>query len=99
MKLIDFGLAIKATDDQISDGIRIGKKPAGTGSYMAPEIIKSCCYSAKSDVWSAGVTLYALLSGTSPFGKTCNVLKRFLLMYAYLYTQIRIIRCFSEDKY
>jgi Ca2+-binding EF-hand superfamily protein len=69
-------LAIKATPFSIEQGLRLGKRPAGTASYMAPETIRSCEYSAKSDVWSAGVTLYALLSGTAPFDQDNRLRQR-----------------------
>ncbi len=40
----------------------------GTLSYMAPELLSHFCC-AKSDVWSAGVVFYILLTGKSPFRK------------------------------
>ena len=39
----------------------------GTIGYMAPESIQRLCYSAESDVWSAGVILYCILTGIPPF--------------------------------
>eukprot|EP01035_Chromulina_nebulosa_P018072 gene18072-23719_t len=39
----------------------------GTIGYMAPESIQRLCYSAESDVWSAGVILYCVLTGIPPF--------------------------------
>ena len=57
IKLIDFGLAKK-----LEDGKKIYGKPVGTPYYIAPELLlgESDC---KSDVWSAGVILYMLLTG------------------------------------
>lgn len=39
----------------------------GTPVYMAPEIWAGCAYDNKVDVWSVGVVMYYLLSGTHPF--------------------------------
>jgi calcium-dependent protein kinase len=39
----------------------------GSPLYMAPEIVKKQSYDHKVDVWSAGVVIYAMLSGRLPF--------------------------------
>ena len=39
----------------------------GTPEYVAAEITKGNSYSCKVDLWSFGVMVYALLSGTFPF--------------------------------
>lgn len=62
VKLVDFGMAALQP---------IGKKlttPCGSPHYAAPEVIKTTSYDgAKADVWSCGVILYVLLTGTPPF--------------------------------
>lgn len=39
----------------------------GTPIYMAPEIWGGDMYDEKVDIWSIGVVMYYLLSGTHPF--------------------------------
>ncbi|KAH3984114.1 non-specific serine/threonine protein kinase [Parastagonospora nodorum] len=62
VKLVDFGMAALQP---------VGKKlttPCGSPHYAAPEVIKTTSYDgAKADVWSCGVILFVLLTGTPPF--------------------------------
>ncbi|RMZ71023.1 serine threonine- kinase GIN4 [Pyrenophora seminiperda CCB06] len=62
VKLVDFGMAALQPE---------GKKlttPCGSPHYAAPEVIKTISYDgAKADVWSCGVILFVLLTGTPPF--------------------------------
>ena len=67
VKITDFGLAKKASQDGL-------KTFCGTPQYFAPEVLKrkgserkSGRYYASADMWSLGVVLYILLSGTFPF--------------------------------
>lgn len=66
LKIIDFGLSVVSTEEDILHGI------AGTPYYIAPEILTQN-YNQVVDCWSLGVVLYILLSGTPPFnGKDNN---------------------------
>ncbi len=60
IKLIDFGLSQLIYPDK-----KLNSK-VGTAYYVSPEILKGV-YTEKCDIWSAGVILYILLSGTPPF--------------------------------
>lgn len=60
MKLADFGLATRVSNDQTLVGV------VGSPAYVAPEVLIGD-YSEKVDIWSAGVLLHALLIGVLPF--------------------------------
>ncbi len=60
IKVIDFGTA-----ETFSPSSKM-KATLGTPYYIAPEVLMKC-YNEKCDVWSCGVILYILLSGTPPF--------------------------------
>jgi serine/threonine protein kinase len=63
LRLIDFGIAQGTQQDQ--RGLRYGSPPGSRG-YMAPEIMQGGFPSVQSDIFSAGVVLAAMLSGTLP---------------------------------
>eukprot|EP01098_Paradermamoeba_levis_P005391 TRINITY_DN2274_c0_g1_i1.p1 TRINITY_DN2274_c0_g1~~TRINITY_DN2274_c0_g1_i1.p1 ORF type:complete len:432 (+),score=111.84 TRINITY_DN2274_c0_g1_i1:171-1466(+) len=60
VKLTDFGFAKNFQDSFL-------RTKVGTSFYLAPEIISSSNYTHATDIWSLGVVLYVLLSGTFPF--------------------------------
>jgi Tol biopolymer transport system component len=62
IKVLDFGLARQADAGRAADEL-----PLGTLGYMSPEEIRQQPISAASDIFSLGVVLYELASGTNPF--------------------------------
>ena len=62
IKIADFGMA------QLMKNNSILKTSCGSPHYASPEIIEGHTYDAKvTDVWSIGVILYALITGSLPF--------------------------------
>lgn len=72
--LLDSKLSIKVSDFGLSrtyDNENLLSTPCGTPSYAPPEMLKGEEYHGLlSDVWSAGVILYAMLSGYLPFSES-----------------------------
>lgn len=69
-KIIDFGIA-KATEQRLTDKTLFTEFQAfiGTPAYMSPEQaeMSGLDIDTRSDVYSLGVLLYELLTGTTPF--------------------------------
>ncbi|OMJ87595.1 hypothetical protein SteCoe_10688 [Stentor coeruleus] len=74
---------IKITDFGIATELKPGRKLSqmiGTINYIAPEVIKKK-YDSSCDLWSCGVIMYILLSGSLPFNggskkKTLNLIMK-----------------------
>ena len=70
-KVIDFGIAKATTDQQLTDKtvFTAFDRFIGTPAYMSPEQaeITSVDIDTRSDIYSLGVLLYELLTGTTPF--------------------------------
>ena len=69
-KLTDFGIAreANATTSTFS-----GKKVLGSVHYISPEQAKNAVATAESDLYSVGITLYEMLTGTVPFTSDSTV--------------------------
>jgi eukaryotic-like serine/threonine-protein kinase len=108
-KVLDFGIAVQAVD-----GGRMGESStladsgttAGTVAYMAPERLRGAPADARSDIWSLGVVLYEMATGSLPFqGETLFTLSAAILekQMAPLTTRLsdslrRVIeRCLEKD--
>jgi serine/threonine protein kinase len=62
VKLADFGIARIESSVMTQDGTMLG-----TPAYMSPEQLMALTVDARSDLYSAGVVLYQLLTGERPF--------------------------------
>jgi serine/threonine protein kinase len=74
IRLIDFGLS-----HAFSQGQPMMNTMCGSPHYAAPEMILGRPYTKAADVWSAGVLLYAMVTGALPFddpGDIPNVLRQ-----------------------
>jgi serine/threonine-protein kinase len=65
IKLIDFGIAGKAGSRRLTFGKL--SQIAGTPDYISPEQVKGKRGDGRSDIYSLGVILYEMLTGTTPF--------------------------------
>lgn len=63
LKIMDFGLAIILSDYKSGETGII----SGTPHYMSPEQIQGEKVDHRTDIYSAGATLYNLITGTPPF--------------------------------
>jgi CHASE2 domain-containing sensor protein/tRNA A-37 threonylcarbamoyl transferase component Bud32 len=62
LKITDFGIARLTDTSRTKTGIILG-----TPSYMSPEQLAASAVTGKSDLYSLGITMYQLLTGTTPF--------------------------------
>ena len=69
--LLDYDGQIKLVDFGLSNFYTKGQKlftPCGSPCYVAPEVIVGQGYDGeKVDIWSCGITLYAMVCGFLPF--------------------------------
>ena len=74
-KILDFGLAKIAHDENVTDGSDLPREDSltavgiipGTAVYMSPEQAKSEELDPRSDIFSFGVVLYEMATGKRPF--------------------------------
>jgi len=65
VKLTDFGIAQVPAEEVKNTG---GMAP-GTGAYMSPEQVLNRPLDARSDLYSAAIVLYEMLTGITPFDR------------------------------
>jgi tetratricopeptide (TPR) repeat protein len=75
-KLLDFGIARQEKQDR---GLTRTGNVIGTIHYMAPERLRDRAFDGRSDIFSAGIMLYQLLTGQLPFnGEDFGVIQKLL---------------------
>ena len=93
LALSDFAFAARCSDESLTDVL-------GTLRYVAPEIILRKPYGKAVDLWSMGVTLFVVFSGTFPFNHTDQkMLCRFIVSGAFSFnaSQSEVWRYISEE--
>lgn len=66
VRLIDFGLSFAWSKGMREEAGREERRPVGTCYYMSPEVLAGS-YDERCDIWSLGVLLYMMTTGTPPF--------------------------------
>ena len=70
VKIIDLGLAKPTTDSPADAAISLPGVFAGTPAFASPEQFAGIPVDIRSDLYSLGVTLWAMLTGKAPFRGT-----------------------------
>jgi serine/threonine protein kinase len=69
-KILDFGLAkISSPDKEVTWLATHPGQVMGTAAYMSPEQVRAENVDARSDIFSFGVLLYEMLTGSRPFDR------------------------------
>lgn len=68
IKIIDFGWSNQNDDFR--------NTYCGTPDYLSPEMILGTGHNEKLDIWTLGVLMYELLSGTPPFTPKVKIIDK-----------------------
>jgi serine/threonine protein kinase len=75
VKVVDFGIAKLANEAAVRQNLTIEGGIIGTPAYMAPERFTGRSYDGRSDVYSLGIMLFQMLTGTLPFAGTADPMR------------------------
>lgn len=78
VKILDFGLAKLIADRRPREEATFEGALLGTPGYMAPEQVNGSKVDVRADLFTLGIVLYEMLSGTNPFRRSSPI----LTMYA-----------------
>ncbi len=71
VKVLDFGIAKLLRGSGVEDGgeeLTNHNEVIGTFEYISPEQIAGDSYSGRSDIYTLGIVMYEMVTGTRPFG-------------------------------
>src|SRR5215468_8258130 len=69
-KVLDFGIPKMRETQPDEEGLNLtGASIIGSPAYMSPEQSLGSTLDARSDIYSLGIVLYEMLTGSTPFGK------------------------------
>ncbi|HIK19969.1 MAG TPA: protein kinase, partial [Synechococcus sp. M44_DOE_062] len=83
LKILDFGVAKTLADHTLSLGTYKGGGFIGTARYASPEQMRGKALDARSDIYSFGVVLYEMLTGSMPFQLETDSLHSWIHAHCY----------------
>ena len=83
VKLLDFGLARQVVDDVsvTAADLTIAGQVVGTPAYMAPEQLDGSRVDGRADLFAAGILLFEMVAGRSPFAEASNMAAMHAVLY------------------
>ena len=70
VKVVDFGIARLMDIEREDTAVTLTGKFSGTPHYMSPEQVQGAAADHRSDIYTLGLILYALIAGRTPFQST-----------------------------
>ena len=83
VKLLDFGLARPLADDGAATAadLTVAGQVVGTPAYMAPEQVTGARVDVRADLFAAGVLLFEMVAGRSPFAAASTLASMHAVLY------------------